>query len=161
MVDKIPVDPLDPFIYGTGRIISGDARNIVPSYAKIEGSIRTVALKKSEEYYEKFRLIPESIRFSTGVDYRLTKGECCPEVLVDSKPYGSVKKLLSDKYNFIDCGYKMTDEDFFFFSHMYPSFTFRPGTGRNEKYGLHNPKFLPNDSIIDTGINIFSKFLDL
>ncbi len=60
-------------------------------------------------------------------------------------------RSLSNNFNFIDCGYKMTGEDFGYFSHLYPSFMFWLGTSQGERFGLHHPKFLPDDSIIEIG----------
>ena len=54
----------------------------------------------------------------------------------------------------------MTGEDFGYFSHLYPSFMFWLGTLRGERYGLHHPKFLPDDSIIGIGINAFKEILN-
>ncbi|GMR25399.1 MAG: hypothetical protein BMS9Abin39_0695 [Ignavibacteria bacterium] len=34
------------------------------------------------------------------------------------------------------------------------------GTSKGERYGLHNPKFLPPDEIIDIGKNIFRKIIN-
>ena len=55
----------------------------------------------------------------------------------------------------------MTGEDFGFFSGKYPSFMFWLGTSEGERYGLHNPKFLPPDKTIETGKNIFKDLLQL
>ncbi len=67
---------------------------------------------------------------------------------------------LTDIFPFINCGYKMTGEDFGFLSKKYPSFMFWLGTSTGEKYGLHNPKFLPDDSVIEIGINIYKAILN-
>jgi N-acetyldiaminopimelate deacetylase len=53
----------------------------------------------------------------------------------------------------------MTGEDFGFFSTLYPSMMFWLGTSEGEHYGLHTPKFLPSDGIIEIGINIFKDIL--
>jgi len=66
---------------------------------------------------------------------------------------------LSDNYTFIDCGYKMTGEDFGFYSQKWPSFMFWLGTSKGDRYGLHNPKFLPPDEVIEIGKNILMEIL--
>ena len=35
------------------------------------------------------------------------------------------------------------------------SFMFWLGTSKGEKYGLHNPKFLPPDEVIEVGKSVF------
>ena len=100
------------------------------------------------------------IKDVAGVDFKITKGAHYPQVIVDSNLYNELKTVLSQNYNFIDCGYKMTREDFGFFSQKWPSYMFWLGTSRGEKYGLHNPRFFPPDEVIEIGKNIFSIILE-
>ena len=79
---------------------------------------------------------------------------------MDIKLYDHCKKALTGNFEFINCGYKMTGEDFGFISKLYPSFMFWLGTRTDAQYGLHNPKFLPDDSIINKGIDIFNVILN-
>jgi N-acetyldiaminopimelate deacetylase len=158
-VDKLPRNINEPFIFGIGKIESGIVRNIAPGNAKLEGSIRGLSSKKVLEYLHSLEYILEGIKSFTGVDYKITRGSHYPEVVVDEKLYLKLESHLKDKFNFIDCGYKMTGEDFGFFSHKYPSFMFWLGTSDGERFGLHNPKFLPPDKTIDYGKNIFKKIL--
>ncbi|MBT8381858.1 MAG: amidohydrolase, partial [Ignavibacteria bacterium] len=75
-------------------------------------------------------------------------------VIVDKELYQKLQPALSKDFNFIDCGMKFTGEDFGFFSQKFPSFMFWLGTSKGERYGLHNPKFLPPDEVIEIGKNI-------
>jgi N-acetyldiaminopimelate deacetylase len=158
--DSIPKNYSEPFVFAAGKIISGEVRNIIPAYAKLEGTIRSLSSKKALEFTDKLNLILESVKNITGVNYSLIKGAHYPEVIVDNQLFNSLKNVLEKKYNFIDCGYKMTGEDFGFFSQKYPSFMFWLGTSRGERFGLHNPRFLPPDEIIETGKNIFTDILN-
>ena len=54
----------------------------------------------------------------------------------------------------------MTGEDFGFISKLYPSFMFWLGTRTGEQFGLHNSRFLPDDSVISKGIDIFKLILN-
>jgi N-acetyldiaminopimelate deacetylase len=78
---------------------------------------------------------------------------------VDDNLFKQLSTVLSKEMDFIDCGYKMTGEDFGFFSHKWPSFMFWLGTSKGERYGLHNPKFLPLDEIIEVGKGVFKMIL--
>ncbi len=159
-VDSLPKNYSEPFVFGTGKITSGEVRNIIPAYAKLEGTIRSLKSEKAEEYAERLIVILESVKQITGVDYKLQRGAHYPEVVVDGGLFDKIKNVLQKNYSFIDCGYKMTGEDFGFFSQKYPSFMFWLGTSRGERYGLHNPRFLPPDEIIDTGKEIFTAILN-
>ncbi len=158
-VEKIPKDISEPFIFGAGKIEAGEIRNINPGHARIEGTLRCLSRNKTHSFYNKLLNILEGVKTATGVDYSAEKGADYPEVLIDEKLFEKVVPALSGKFNFIDCGYKMTGEDFGYISHQYPSFMFWLGTSNGEKFGLHNPKFLPDDSLIELGKEVFVSIL--
>jgi N-acetyldiaminopimelate deacetylase len=149
----------EKIIFGYGKVASGSVRNIVPAYAKIEATLRTLSRRKSEIFYDKINSLLNDIEKETGVKSKTTTGSLYTEVVVDKSLYEKCKKILAGKFEFIECGYKMTGEDFGFISKLYPSFMFWLGTRNGEQFGLHNPKFLPDDSIINTGIEIYKAIL--
>lgn len=159
-VDKFPKDIEEPFIFGVGKISSGEIRNIVPGYARLEGTIRGLSSKKSMAFYNTLEKLLINIEKITGVKIKCESGAHYPEVIIDSKVYNKIVPVLSSKFKFIDCGYKMTGEDFGFFSHKFPSFMFWLGTSKGERYGLHNPKFFPDDSAIEQGKSVFIEILN-
>ena len=150
----------EKIIFGYGKIISGDVRNIIPAYAKIEATLRTLSRKKSEAFFNKIISLLGTIERESGIKYKITTGSLYTEVEVDKNLYEMCRKALTGKYEFINCGYKMTGEDFGFISKLYPSFMFWLGTRTGEQFGLHNSKFLPGDSIISKGIDIFKVILN-
>ena len=160
VVDKLPKNMNEPFIFGIGKIEAGFVRNIAPGNARLEGSIRGLSSKKVLEFLDRLKHILDEIKTATGVDYNIIKGAHYPEVVVDKSLYKKIELHLRDKVNFIDSGFKMTGEDFGFFSQKFPSFMFWLGTSEGERFGLHNPRFLPSDKTIDYGKNIFKSILD-
>jgi N-acetyldiaminopimelate deacetylase len=159
-VNSLVSQQSEKIIFGYGKITSGDVRNIVPGYAKLEATLRALSRKRSEEFLNKIITVLDSVQRESGIKYKITRGSLYTEVEVDKKLYKNCRNVLSHKYEFIDCGYKMTGEDFGFISKLYPSFMFWLGTLTNYKYGLHNPKFLPDDSIIKKGIDVFNVILN-
>jgi len=159
-VDKIPKDVNEPTIVGVGKISSGEVRNIAPGSARLEGSIRALSVEKANFVWAKIEDILTGIEQITGVKWVLTRGAHYPEVVVNKSLFDKFSNLLGEKYKFIDCSYKMTGEDFGYISRKYDSFMFWLGTSTGEKYGLHNPKFLPDDSVIEIGISIFIEILN-
>jgi N-acetyldiaminopimelate deacetylase len=149
----------DSILFGIGKYTAGKVRNITPGYSKLEGSIRGKSGGEVNKFLEKIKSMLEEIKMRTGVHYNITMGALYPEVIVDENLYSILQPVLSKEFNFIDCGHKMTGEDFGFFSKKWPSFMFWLGTSKGERYGLHNPKFLPSDEIIETGKNIFTTIL--
>jgi N-acetyldiaminopimelate deacetylase len=149
----------EKIIFGYGKIDSGTVRNIVPAYAKIEATLRTLSREKSGIFFEKIISLLKDIEKETGVKSKISKGSLYTEVVVDKPLYQQCRSILTKKFEFIDCGYKMTGEDFGFISKIYPSFMFWLGTRKGEQFGLHNPRFLPDDSIIEKGIEIYKAIL--
>jgi N-acetyldiaminopimelate deacetylase len=157
--DELQAEFEDKIMLGLGKFTAGDVRNITPGSAKIEGSIRGISSEFVIEFLKKLQSILEETKKETGVDFIINRGAHYPEVIVDNDLYQKLKPLLSKEFNFIDCGLKMTGEDFGFFSQKWPSYMFWLGTSEEERYGLHNPRFLPPDEVIEIGKNIFSTIL--
>ncbi len=158
-VDSLIKQKSERIIFGYGKIYSGTARNIIPAFTRAECTIRTMNMDNSVKFFDELNLIMEELKSTARINYNLHKGSLYSEVAVDDILYKQYSPLLSKNYNFIDCGSKMTGEDFGFFTKLYPSFMFWLGTSKGEKHGLHNPKFLPDDSIIDIGIDIFKRII--
>lgn len=163
LLDRIDIElkkSPEKIIFGYGKIVSGTIRNIIPAYTRAECTIRALSSDKSAQFFRKIKEILEELKIETGISYKINEGALYSEVKVDDEVYEKTKEILSVKYNFIDCGYKMTGEDFGFFSKLYPSFMFWLGTSKGERFGLHTPKFLPHDTVIETGINVFKEILE-
>jgi N-acetyldiaminopimelate deacetylase len=158
--DELLKNSGDSFLFGIGKYNAGNVRNITPGYAKLEGSIRGLSEEKVLAFKSKLESILKGIKEETKVDYKITNGAHYPEVIVDDDLFNHISNKLNVKYNFIDCGHKMTGEDFGFFSKKWPSIMLWIGTSKGERFGLHNPKFLPPDEIIQTGKNVFTTILN-
>ena len=162
-VDKIPKNIEEPTLIGVGKISAGTVRNIIPSSAELEGTLRALTSGKVLEYYDNLVQILEGVKKSAGADFHIEKGAHYNQVHVDPALYEKHSKTLSSKFNIIDCGYKMTGEDFGFFTDLYPSFMFWLGTRQPgiAKFGLHHPKFLPDDSIVNLGVEAYKLLLHI
>lgn len=148
-------------IFGVGKFYCGEVRNILPSYAKIEGSIRAMSTGFSDEFYAIMNHIADDIKKEFKVDFALKTGSYYPEVSVDKTLFNAAREKLSGGHKFIECSHKLTGEDFGFIAKRYPSFMFWLGSRKAgaEAFGLHNPGFLPPDSVIEKGVKIFADML--
>jgi len=144
-----------------GKINGGNARNIVADHLELEGTIRSPDLRKSEEIFEILKKISKRIEKSTGVEIQIAKGSVYRQVEVNEE----LLKILKDSveelgFHFLECEMKLTGEDFGYFSNKYPSLMFWFGCRKDSKaYGLHNPKFLPDDDLIEPATEIFHRLL--
>lgn len=159
-IEKLAKDPVVPLVVGIGKVTAGKVRNITPDTARIEGSIRgeTGAFLKS--FYSKLQKILDANELITGVKGTLGRGVFYPEVRNDSSLYYKAEDAVKGQLNYIDCGIKMTGEDFSFFTLKYPSCMFWLGTRTGRQVGLHHSEFLPDDSVIEKGITLFKCLLD-
>lgn len=160
MLDILKSEFGDTVLAGLGKFSAGSVRNISPGYAKIEGSVRGLSSSSILKFLSKTESLLNEIKDQTGVGYRINKGAYYPEVIVDTELFEKLHYSFSEENNFIDCGHKFTGEDFGFFSQKWPSFMFWLGTSKGERYGLHNPKFLPPDEVIEIGKNAFVRILN-
>jgi N-acetyldiaminopimelate deacetylase len=161
-IDKIPKGINDATMFGFGKITSGSVRNIVPGTAKLEGTVRALTMKGTDEIVSRLEKIATGVAQISDVKINITKGAHYPEVIIDDFLFRSLSKIFSgksEKFTFLDCGYKMTGEDFGYISQQYPSFMFWLGTSTGEQFGLHNPQFLPGDDVIEIGTNAFKQIL--
>jgi N-acetyldiaminopimelate deacetylase len=140
-VDKLPRELYEPFLLAFGKITSGSVRNIIPDQAVLEGTIRALIMNKTNVLFSALENIAMTIERITDVKINVSKGAHYPEVNINEILFEEISKRLSGKFNFLDCGYKMTGEDFGYISHQFPSFMFWLGTSKGEYHGLHNPIF--------------------
>ena len=159
MNDKLADQTKDKILFGIGKYSSGEVRNIAPGYAKLEGSIRGLSSNKVLDFVNQLKTLLNNLKSETEVSYKISKGAHYPEVIVDENLFNRISSSMAEEMNFIDCGYKMTGEDFGFFSQKWPSFMLWLGTSKGERYGLHNSRFLPPDEVIEVGKSVFSKIL--
>jgi len=152
--DKLPQNYNKPIIFGIGKVESGKVRNIVPDYAKLEGTIRSLKLSETQTYIDKLERICQGIELSTGISYKLHHGSVLKEVVNSPEIFEYAKSRLSEKFDFQKIDVKMTGEDYGYIAERYPSLMMWLGTRTEEFYGLHNPRFLPEDSIIEDGIEV-------
>ncbi len=138
---------------GIGKVSIGQARNVLPGNAKLEGTLRSLNSSYIRDFLDELRLLSEDISIKRGIKIEINEGAECPEVIVNSYLFDMLMQSLSLKFPFLVCETKLTAEDFGFFSKRFPSFYFWLGCRKDGKiYGLHSPYFYPPDSIIEKGI---------
>lgn len=160
VTDEIIAGKDEPVLFGCGKITSGTVRNIIPALAKAECTIRALSVEALETIILQFKSTLKEIAKETGITFELVQNSPYYEVSVDNKLFEICRDNVGSTFNFIDCGYKMTAEDFGLFSRQYPSFMAWLGTSKGEHYGLHTPKFFPDDSAIELGVTLFSEIIN-
>lgn len=158
-IDKIISIQIEPVLFGCGKIEGGSLRNILASEASAECTLRALSHEKLNYIIDKIKAKIQIIEEKIGAKIKLKLNAFYSEVKVDLKLYAQIKPMLEKYYKVVDCGVKMTAEDFGYFSKKYPSFMFWLGTSKGENFGLHTPYFLPDDEIINNGIEIYLRII--
>ncbi len=159
-IDQLVKNFQEPVLFGCGKVASGRARNIIPAKTTAEITLRTLTEDKLNSIIEKMINSLDKIKSEFKTDYKMSISQPYSEVMVEEGLYKKYSKCLGNNFTFIDCGYKMTAEDFGLFSKIYPSFMFWLGSKTGESFGLHTPEFLPDDSTIELGIKAFTNLLN-
>jgi N-acetyldiaminopimelate deacetylase len=158
--EMISIKQKDKILFGIGKITAGEARNIIPGHAHIETTIRGIDLSAIAKFMEELYFLSVSVSRKTKSTIKFIEGKNYPNVIINDKLYDIYKPIISTKFKWIDCEITYKAEDYGYYSHVYPAFYFWLGTQQNESYGLHSPYFLPPNSIIDVGIDIYKLILE-
>ncbi|MBF0547819.1 MAG: amidohydrolase [Candidatus Riflebacteria bacterium] len=153
LIDKLYSIPQNDFVARFGMIEGGRVRNAVADKCNLHGTVRTEKWEKTEQLMEKIKKMGEQIASEIGLKYTQKTGSRYPEVIVSESLFEKFSSF--QKVHLAEMKY--TGEDFGFISKRYPSVLFWLGCrlpGLPE-VGLHHPKFLPPDSTIQAGIEVF------
>ena len=159
------VDPKERVVCRVTKLHSGTAQNIIPDYALIQGTIRTLNVPVSEHIHSRMLKLAESLSDLYGVEIKVhapLKSTC-----VYNNPYlselmiKSMEKVVGkDHVDIVEFG--MASEDFSRFTDIVPSVFFRLGV-KNEAKGIvcttHQVDFDPDEDALIYGTKAFVQFV--
>ncbi len=159
------VNPKDRVVCRVTKLQSGTAQNIVPDYALIQGTIRTLNVPLSGFIHDRILKLAESLSKLYNIDIKVhapLKSTC-----VYNNPYLSELMLKSmekvvGKENAVIVEYGMGSEDFSRFTDIVPSVFYRLGI-RNEDKGInqlaHQTDFKIDEDALIYGAQNFVQFV--
>lgn len=139
-----------------GKLNSGVARNVIADFSLLEGTLRAFNQADKKLLEKSLKSIAKDVAEKSNLDYKVKFSN---EYVAVNNSEGlflklrTISKQLS--YEFYRAKPVMTAEDFGYFTQKYKGLLFWLGAGNN--YDLHSPQFLPDDSVIDYGVEIFYK----
>lgn len=148
--------PSMPTVVSFGRFMAEGQTNIIPNEVNLDGILRTFDENWRKEAQEKIRKIATGMAQSMGGDCEVKIESGYPVVVNDENVTGKSRKyamsyLGSGEVHELD--YRLTAEDFAYFSHEVPSVFYRLGI-RNEKgivSGLHTNTFdIDEESLVNS-----------
>ncbi len=155
-------DPGMPTVLSFGRIIGEGRTNIIPNEVKLDGTIRTFDEKWRAEAHKRITSIAQGIAEGMGGSCEVFIDHGYPFVYNDEETTLKAKQFAVEflgEENVVDIEYRMTAEDFSYFSQAVPSTFYRLGT-RNESKGitvnLHNANFDIEEKALETGLGVMA-----
>ncbi|MDY6801048.1 MAG: M20 family metallopeptidase [Bacteroidota bacterium] len=147
-----------PTILSFGKIIANGATNVIPDEVNIEGTFRTMDEKWRTKAHQEIKDITVGVAQSMGANAEINIKTGYPVLInnerVTLKAKEAAKQFLGAK-NIVELDYRMTSEDFAYYSQKKPSVFYRLGVAdenSNECSSLHSPKFNINEKALETGI---------
>lgn len=153
------LEPIEPAVITLGKVVGGEARNIIANQVRIEGTIRTY----SEAVYEKIKTRIHEINRGLSEAYQVQiKAEIVdqyPAVINDKELHRLLLDCIKDEPHTL-VKPMMISEDFSFYQRVVPGYFMLLGT-RNEACGyihpLHSCYFNFNESVLLKGIDTYIK----
>ncbi|MFZ4649254.1 MAG: M20 aminoacylase family protein [Rubrivivax sp.] len=155
--------PIDPGVISVTMIHAGEATNVVPDSARIEGTVRTFSLEVLDMIEARMRAVAEHTcaAFGAGCEFSFTRNY--PPTINHAAETAFVQRVLGEvvgRENVLAFEPTMGAEDFSYFLQARPGCYFMIGNGdgahRDSGHGLgpcplHNPSYDFNDELIPLG----------
>jgi len=154
--------PSMPTVVSFGKFIANGRTNVIPDEAKLDGIFRTFDETWRRKAHEKITRLAKGIAESMGgyCDVFIDRGYpvLFNDEKVTEKSRRYAKEMIGDeKVHLLD--YRMTAEDFAYFSHKIPSCFYRLGIrneGKDITSGLHTSRFDIDEDSLLTSIELMS-----
>ncbi|GAB4382518.1 MAG: M20 family metallopeptidase [Salibacteraceae bacterium] len=155
-------NPVVPSVLSFGKVLAHGATNVVPSEVFIEGTFRTFDEDWRNNAIALIEEIAKTTAAACGVKCKVDIKKGYPHLHNDErltiKMQGWATEMLGAE-NVVDLDYRMTAEDFSFYTHIVPGCFYRLGTrsGANGRIeSLHNPNFDIDERALFTGVQLMS-----
>jgi amidohydrolase len=151
-----------PTVLSFGRMIGEGRTNVIPEEVKLEGTLRTFDEEWRADVHKRIEKMATGIAEGMGASCEVFIDHGYPFVYNDDKSAAMVKEYMIEylgSENVEDLEYRMTAEDFAYFSHAVPSVFYRLGTrneDRNITSNLHTNTFDIDETSLETGSGLMA-----
>lgn len=155
-------DSNSPFVFAFGKLEAEGATNVIPEFARAAGTLRTMDEQWRTIIHKKLKMFVAEFLTSNNAEGQLEIIKGYPflkndEILTENCIQSAKEYLGSENVELLD--FRMTAEDFSFFSQKIPACFFRLGV-RNEDLGIvhevHHPKFDIDKNAIKFGTGLMA-----
>ncbi|RFU71096.1 N-acetyldiaminopimelate deacetylase [Peribacillus saganii] len=153
------VDPLDSAVITIGKITGGTVQNIIAENARLEGTIRTLSVDSMKKVKQRVKELIKGVEIGYQCEASIDFGCMYHEVNNESTLTREFMEFAArqEGITVFECSEQMTGEDFGFMLNEIPGFMF--WLGANSEFGLHHSKINPDESAIETAINLLIPYL--
>jgi amidohydrolase len=155
------IDPLDLGVVSVGSIHAGQAFNIIPETAVIEGTVRSFSEKIQKLIFNRIEMITQGTCNANGATYTIDTVTERPAVInnpVYAKAIKDAVDLCESNIEAKEIPPVMSGEDFSYYLHQVPGAFFFIGTGSAKStYPHHHPKFDIDEKCILYGMEIMAR----
>jgi len=157
------IKPTEAAVVTVGKFRSGDAANVIPESAHLEGSIRALSGGIRRKVFNRLHEIVDGLEKMFSADCRFQIHEGVPtlenDIEVADFLYQVSQEILGEK-NVQYLPPVMGSEDFSYFTEERPSAIMRLGCSNSQKGltgKLHSPHFDIDEQVLEIGVAIFTK----
>ena len=151
-----------PTVLSFGRFIADGTYNVIPDEVILKGTFRTFDEKWRAEALQKITKIAESIAQGAGAECDVNISHGYP-YLVNDKDFTEESFQHAIEYlgkeNVVELDFRMTGEDFSYFSQEVPGCFYRVGTANPAKgigSNLHKPDYNVDEDCLETGMGVMA-----
>lgn len=154
--------PSMPTVVSFGKFIADGQTNIIPDQVHLEGILRTFDESWRQQAQQKIRNIATGIAQSMGGDCSIRIDRGYPVVVNDEKVTEQSRQFAKDflgAQHVYELDYRMTAEDFAYYSQKVPSTFYRLGVRNEEKKiisSLHSNTFDIDETSLSTSMGAMS-----
>ena len=155
------IEPTQGAVITVGKFTAGNAANVIPENAEMEGTIRALTNEVMEQLVERVKIVAKGLEETFDVRCQLTFHRTTPSCVNDETVASFLRKTAEDVVghdNVRLLGPSMGTDDFAFFAMERPAATIRLGCGNPRKgniHPLHSPQFDIDEDVLIIAVNIF------
>jgi len=163
------LDPIHENVLSIGYVRGGDIANVLPEIFTIKGTARSYSKDDLSTIKRRIEEITAGISKAYNVDYDFVIVSEYIPTINHEKIFDKINYLLDNESGNIKdmklkvCKPQMTGEDFGFMLDVVPGAIFWLGVKNKDNldnYGLHNPKYNPNEDGLIYGFRMFKEIIE-
>lgn len=153
------INPIEPAVFQIGKAMAGVVRNSLADSCLFQGTHRTLTIKNRDIITNIIKRVAVNTAKAHDLDVEVKILATFDPVVNDPELYSKFRKVMDFlPYDFEECDYTLTGEDFGYFTTYYKGLMFWLGSG-DMANNLHSSKFLPQAEAIEVGVNVMWSLL--